>query len=138
MSTLKIQERFRADAFFYVIGKWIWIPAVLAGFWFAKTGFQAYGYLFTCSIRAHTGIPCLSCGGTRALYYLLKGDILKSLVYNPIVVYGALAYLHFMVLFFYRKHIAGTITEKKITIEIYIYLGVAVLILQWLVGFIYI
>lgn len=72
------------------------------------------------------------------MYYFLQGHIWKSLRYNPIVVYSALAYIHFMMLYAYRKYITKTIAEQMIIVEIYIYTGVAVLILQWLVSLIYI
>ncbi len=43
-----------------------------------------------CPILHLTGWQCLGCGGTRAMYSLLHGDILRSLAMNPLVVAGYL------------------------------------------------
>ena len=37
-----------------------------------------------CPFKALTGIPCPGCGGTRALYAILHGDILEALYINPL------------------------------------------------------
>jgi hypothetical protein len=36
-----------------------------------------------CLIKEATNIPCPSCGSTRAVLELIKGNLLKSLYYNP-------------------------------------------------------
>ena len=46
-------------------------------------------FLLPCVLRTFLGIYCPGCGGTRALEYLLQGQLLKSLYYHPIVLYGA-------------------------------------------------
>lgn len=43
------------------------------------------------------GIYCPGCGGTRAVGYLLHGQILKSLYYHPLVCYGTVLYGWFMI-----------------------------------------
>lgn len=42
-----------------------------------------------CLFHALTGWYCPGCGGTRAVKYLLQGQILTSLQYHPLVVYMA-------------------------------------------------
>ena len=37
-----------------------------------------------CLFRAATGIPCPSCGTTRALVHLAHGDLAGSLILNPL------------------------------------------------------
>lgn len=44
-----------------------------------------------CPILHYFGIQCPGCGGTRAMYSLLHGDILTSIQMNPLVVAGYLA-----------------------------------------------
>ncbi len=38
----------------------------------------------SCSIRSFLGIPCPSCGTTRSLVSLVRGDVLGSLAMNPL------------------------------------------------------
>ncbi len=49
-----------------------------------------------CLFHALTGFYCPGCGGTRAVRYLLSGQLLKSLYCHPAVLPGALLYLLFM------------------------------------------
>ena len=44
-----------------------------------------------CALLHFTGIQCPGCGGTRAMFSLLHGDIATSIAMNPIVVAGYLA-----------------------------------------------
>ncbi len=125
--------RQRADAIFYHIGKVIWIPVLAAGLWFTKYGYSNYGDLFACSIYEKTGIPCPGCGGTRAFYHLFLGELRNSLTYHPAVLFTAVAYLHFMFLYFYRKHISKGTKDKEIHVEYYAYAVVVVILLQWMV-----
>ncbi|HNW94116.1 MAG TPA: DUF2752 domain-containing protein [bacterium] len=41
-----------------------------------------------CLFRHYTGIPCPSCGATRACLCLLRGDVAGALAFNPGVVLG--------------------------------------------------
>lgn len=50
-----------------------------------------------CLFHLFTGYYCPGCGGTRAVRELLKGHIVKSVYYHPLVLYGAVLYLCFMV-----------------------------------------
>jgi hypothetical protein len=38
-----------------------------------------------CTFRAITGVPCLTCGGTRTLNSLLHGNYEAALAWNPLV-----------------------------------------------------
>lgn len=44
---------------------------------------------FPCLFRRITGLYCPGCGGTRAVLYLLRGNIGRSLWYHPLVGYMA-------------------------------------------------
>lgn len=50
-----------------------------------------------CIIYEYLGIYCPGCGGTRALIHLLHGRFLKSAWYHPLVMYGSVLYVCFMV-----------------------------------------
>lgn len=125
--------KYRVDTVFYNIGKVIWIPVFFAGIWFAQSGFAEFKDLFACDLQRISGLPCPGCGGTRAVYYLCLGNPVKSFMYHPAVLYGVFAYLHFMGLYFYRKHIAGTIENREILIPNYMYVAIVVILLQWIV-----
>ena len=127
------QNKIRIDTFFYHIGKIIWLPALIAGSWFTKTGFETYKGYMACSIYRMTHIPCPGCGGTRAVYHFFLGHFKESFCFHPVVIIGVIAYLHFMLLYFLRKHICNTINQKEIHIEYYVYLLSGVTVIQWLV-----
>ena len=133
MKCIKENGKYRVDTVFYLIGKIIFIPFCLFGFWFAQTGFEAYGSQNVCAIRELCGLPCPGCGGTRAFYYLFKGDLWKSFYMNATVLYGVMAYLHFMLRMFYRRYINKATAEEEVKIEYYLYGAVATILVQWLV-----
>ena len=123
----------RADTIFYQIGKFIWIPVFVFGFWFAGGGYERFEKIFQCDIRRISGLPCPGCGGTRAFYYLFTGDLLRSFLFHPAVLYGVFAYFHFMGLYLYRKYKAKTGVSKEIPVQYYVYGALAVILLQWFV-----
>ncbi len=45
-----------------------------------------------CVFFGLTGLYCPGCGGTRSLIALLHGQFLRSLIYHPVVPYGAAVY----------------------------------------------
>ena len=50
-----------------------------------------------CFVFRHFHIFCPGCGGTRAFAALLKGQILNSILYNPVVLTGLVSYFFFMI-----------------------------------------
>ena len=52
------------------------------------------GLVYTrCPLLTLVGIPCVTCGGTRALVALVTGDAIEALAWNPLVALGGLAAL---------------------------------------------
>ncbi len=135
MIFIKAQDnkKYRVDTVFYQIGKVIWLPFCMVGVWFSHGGYERFGEQMECSVRKLCGLPCPGCGITRAFYYLFQGNFVKSFWLNPIVIFGLLVYLHFMMLYFYRSHVSGTIKEKEIRILVYVYAVIFVLLAQWAV-----
>ncbi len=43
-----------------------------------------------CMFKGMTGLPCPTCGGTRAFGRLFRGDLTGAVLMNPLVVLGAL------------------------------------------------
>lgn len=128
----KEHKKYRGDRIFYQLGKFLWLPFCIAGVWFAQTGYEKYGALGQCSIRRRCGLPCPGCGGTRAFYYLFLGDFVKSLELNPSVIFGVLAYFHFMLLYFYGKRLKNNLEKREIHIEYYLYAAIGVILVQWI------
>jgi hypothetical protein len=72
------------------------------------TGFVYYRYYGTtgniwsrqCSFHELTGLHCPGCGGQRAFYFLLHGDILRALRYNVLmmVILPFLLYVYFLLI----------------------------------------
>lgn len=125
--------KYRADEFFYRIGKIVWLPFCLIGIWFSHGGYDSLKGWMMCAIREKCGLPCPGCGITRAFYYLFQGNLWESFRLNPTVIFGVLAYLHFMSVYFYRSHVSGTIRGREIRIPFYAYTAVTVMLIQWAV-----
>lgn len=53
--------------------------------------------LTECLFRHLTGLYCPGCGGTRAFIYLTHGNIPKSILYHPLVIYVVMLTLIFYV-----------------------------------------
>jgi hypothetical protein len=51
------------------------------------------GVLPVCPFRALTGLPCPTCGSTRALMALASGDLARALAHQPLTVLVAVAAL---------------------------------------------
>ena len=47
---------------------------------------------FACPMKTLTGLPCLTCGGTRAMFALGRLDPMAALRFNPLVTVGAFAF----------------------------------------------
>lgn len=121
------------DKIFYIIG------LVLAGGLITAAILQAADILvltdigMPCSFRSVTGLYCPGCGGTHAVCSLAKGDILQSFWEHPFVPYTALCFLIFLVwntivtieggrkLPFFHFHTA------------YVYIGISILLIQWII-----
>lgn len=85
--------------------------------------------IFHCSIYDKFGIYCPGCGCTRALVYLFQGDILKSLYYNPTVLYTVI-----VLIIYISTTTIGELLKKnnsKYVLKyrpIFIYIGIFILI----------
>ncbi|MGE0432531.1 MAG: DUF2752 domain-containing protein [Planctomycetota bacterium] len=57
--------------------------ALSVGGWLAS-GSDPSGFAVRCVFHDATGMPCPTCGSTRALLALWRGDLLTALRYNPV------------------------------------------------------
>lgn len=89
-----------------------------------------------CVFHMVTGLYCPGCGGTRAVKYLLHGQVLMSLRYHPIVLYGVLVAAAELV-----SWLAARRTRRQEFflghIEQFSYVGVAIAAVNWLVKNVY-
>lgn len=53
-------------------------------------------FLPSCVFHSMTGLYCPGCGGTRAVLELMKGHLLQSLWYHPIVLYVVILYIRYL------------------------------------------
>lgn len=60
----------------------VWVAVVVLAFFLSqRTG----ATLPLCTLRRATGIPCPTCGGTRATMTLLAGHPVRAFAFNPLV-----------------------------------------------------
>lgn len=71
----------------YVMGWIVLLSGICIGVFCAVAPELADRISLPCPVRLFTGMYCPGCGGTRALRYLLRGDIKNSLIHHPVVFY---------------------------------------------------
>lgn len=84
-----------------------------------------------CAVYKTFGIYCPGCGATRAVYSLYHGKILKSIYYNPIILYLVVTDFWYLI----TEGIAKILKkENKFfikNIKIYLYLALIILAINW-------
>ena len=72
----------------------LWLAAAVSAVALRPLWLAAALHLHACVFRSLTGIPCPSCGTTRAATAFLEGDLMTAFINNPL---AALAGLLFVV-----------------------------------------
>lgn len=90
-----------------------------------------FGLKFPCVFHAVTGLYCPGCGGTRAVRTLLRGDILKSFQYHPLVPYALFAVLFSLITRWAGRGKAAAGYGKQEGILVVI--GAGIIIINWIV-----
>lgn len=90
------------------------------------------GYLPECVFHKVTGLDCPGCGMTRASIAIVKFEFIESIKFNVTVMYGFICYIVFMIVQTSHKYF-GTKGFSEKLVGILIYIGVAVLILQFFI-----
>lgn len=89
----------------------------------------------SCGFRNTFGIPCLSCGGTRAFESLSHGQFLEAIAFNPAVIIGVAAVLVWFIVGisrFYRGRDPKTESRRKIGAKKLSLLLFSILALNWI------
>lgn len=113
----------------YVVGKIalvIFVAAFILMWWKGDELISREG---GCIYRELVGFYCPGCGGTRAFYYMAHGNLWKSFLCNPFVLYMVGVYLVFMVNTFLYMHTAK-LGFRKMPIVGLIYIGIGIMIGQ--------
>lgn len=125
------KERIQLEHNFYIIGLCIpCMAAILIALWQMLPTAIIEKFSMPCMFYTVLGIYCPGCGGTRATLYLLKGDLIKSFLYHPIVVYGAGIYLWFMI-----SHTIQRLSRQRLRIgmhyrNLYLWFALAIVIIN--------
>ena len=116
----------------YEMGKWILAAAVVAAIFVWIFGDSWLVKVPDCAFETVTGLCFPGCGGTRSLIALFQGRIVKSFLFHPAVPYAFVVFTVFMVRMFLLKHF-GIGREHNGRILIFIYIGIGIVIVQWIV-----
>lgn len=117
----------------YILG-WMLLgaAAVLAG---VTKGFPMQMKIFSlpCIFWELTGYYCPGCGGTRACAALFRGEIVRSFLCQPVVVYTAVVFAWYMI-----SHTIEYLTRGRLAVgmryrDLYLYLAAAIILIQWVV-----
>lgn len=74
-----------------VVHEAIWAPLIVGAFLVGRFfPFERVSFL-TCPFRSITSIPCLTCGGTRAVMAFTRFDLARAFEMNPLVTLAAAA-----------------------------------------------
>ena len=129
------------DKIAYISGLIILIIGITGIYFIISWDIDLNEYIQPCMLNQLTGLYCPGCGGTRALKYLLGGRILKSLYYNPIVVYVFFPWIWLLItqsIYLLRKRacirnkgfLSGRFLRPLTVKPWFIYTGIIILILQ--------
>ena len=83
-----------------------------------------------CMLLMVAGIYCPGCGGTRAIISLYRGKIWESFCYHPMVIYGFIIYLIYMLTHTMERLHVGRIKGIKFR-PIYLYGALIILVVNF-------
>ncbi len=79
----------RTERQLYIVG-WICLAVCAVFFVLAeRTDYRIFAYVPDCAFHRLTGLYCPGCGGTRALFLLLRGKPIRSFFFHPMAPYTA-------------------------------------------------
>lgn len=78
----------------------------------------AFSYFIGCPIRLITGVPCPSCGMTKAYISLLNGDLPKAFYHHPLFFLLPIALVLVILLLLNEKKRSGKFTRPLNVISI--------------------
>lgn len=117
----------------YIIG-WILLVAVVA----FLIVWQIWGDVLKekvppCLFHLLTGFYCPGCGGTRAMFALVKGKLLTSLVYHPFVPYSVVIGGWFLISQTIERVSKGRVSIGMKYRDIYLWIALALVLINFVV-----
>ena len=94
--------------------------------------FSLESLAYDCWIHKRSGIYCPGCGGTRAFFAILHGEVITSFFYHPVVLYMGSLYAVFMLRGAIHYLSKGKYPFMKFRLG-YIYTAVGITIAQFLI-----
>ncbi len=92
---------------------------------------QYIGQGFPCLFHLLTGLYCPGCGGTRAILALLRGDIIGSFKYHPLILYIVVVTVVVTIAWLIsRIKKRPSLIVKRI--DLFVYIGIGVILVNWL------
>jgi hypothetical protein len=85
-----------------------------------------------CVFQELTGLYCPGCGGTRAVKALLKGDVITSILYHPLILYVVFV----SVLFIFSYLIYAKTKNPKFRLHFdnkYAYIGIGIIVINFVI-----
>ncbi len=121
------------DRTLYIVG-WIGLVSI-----FIYIGLKQFvnldllGIWPPCPLHTVTGYYCPGCGGTRAVYALLHGNIIRSFLYHPFVIYTTVICGWFMI-----SQTIQRVSKDRIKIamsyrDIYLWIGMVLILINVIV-----
>lgn len=121
------------DKYFYIAG-WVILGLLVLGILALKlSGMTLSEVVPPCTLYVITGYYCPGCGGTRAAVSLLRGNVLKSIFYHPIVLYATIFGGWFMI-----SQTIERLSRHRLKIgmhyrNIYLWVALIIVLLNWIV-----
>lgn len=136
----------RTDKIFFALA-WLLFGLLALAAVLQKTGlFSLTDIPAECSFRHVTGLYCPGCGGTHAIVALASGQLIRSFLYHPLVLYTAACFAIFTawnsICCLYRlchkkrTHAAGPFRCFQHFAHfhiLYVYVGIGIIFVQWIV-----
>ena len=85
-----------------------------------------------CTLYSTVGLYCPGCGGTRAVSWLLRGDLIRSFLYHPLVPYTAI-----LVVCYTLSHTLHILSKGRLRAmlfsPVYFYVMIGIVLINWIV-----
>lgn len=95
------------------------LPLALGTLAMVQPGSLSHWFPFATSCGAISGLPCIFCGTTRAVHFLLQGEFGRALYYNwlafPILAAAVALYLLFAVELSFNRNLLATFPRPRFT-----------------------